>query len=686
MIRLLLTIIVTLGLLPLWSQQPSNDECLFAIHLDNVDQYCSDGPEFNNIGGSPDPQPTNTCFLNFQNGVWFSFIPREPAVLIQVFSGPRNGGTIENPQIVIFEGCGQYLECSPGKDRDSDELTQTELIIGQLYYIMVESPAGQEGSFELCINDFVAPKPPESDCDSPVVLCDKSSFSIENLNSAGNNTSEVTGSCIQQEFASSWYTWTCDESGTLTFELIPNNNAVGQETDDLDFAIYELPNGPNDCTGKQLVRCMASGANVGQPLSAWIQCNGPTGLRDRESDIEELPGCLNGSNNYIAPLDMESGKSYGLVINNFSRSGLGFSIDFGGSGTFLGPEPDFDLSAVQAFECDKTIVFNNLSQSLADSIISYRWNFGVGASQPFLEGEGPHDIVYESFGDKLAALTVETKRGCQVTKVLEFFVEPCCADTSTLEITAGALDVLCGGEASGEVFGDGRNGAPQYAFSLDGENYQPNPRFVGLPAGAYTIYIQDAKGCVNFDTVVVAEPEVLRAFAGGDTTITLGETTQLSASFSPPDRNVSVTWVVDDSLSCTNCLDPVSKTPGTTTYIIQVEDSNGCTAFDTVTINVDVVRRVYAPNVFSPNEDGNNDVFALFGGPEVIGVDELRVFDRWGNLIYENFDLPVNNPTAGWDGTFGDQLLNPAVFTWVAQVRFLDRVVLPFSGDITLVR
>lgn len=493
-------------------------------------------------------------------------------------------------------------------------------------------------------------------------------------------------SCIQQEFASSWYTWTCDRTGTLTFELIPNNNVVNQETDDLDFAIYELPNGPTDCTGKQLVRCMASGANVGSPLSAWIQCNGPTGLREGENDIVEQPGCTNGSNNYIAPLDMVSGRSYGLVINNFSRSGLGFSIEFGGTGTFLGPEPDFDLSAVQAFECDKTVVFNNLSRSLADSIISYRWNFGVGANIPFAEGPGPHDIIYESFGDKLAALTVETKRGCQVTKVLDFYVEPCCADTSNLTIMGEAINVACGGDASGEIIASGLRGAPQYTYSMNGVDFTPNPRFDGLTAGTYEIFIQDTKGCINFDTIVVQEPEPLRVFAGQDTTIELGQTTQISATYTPPSSNVNIKWIIDDSLSCTNCLDPISKTPGTTTYIIEVTDSKGCTAYDTITINVDVVRPVFAPNIFSPNEDGNNDVFNLFGGPAVVGVEELRVYDRWGNLVYEGFGLPVNNPTVGWDGTFGGKVMNPAVFSWIAQVRFLDGVVLPFSGDITLIK
>ena len=318
--------------------QVDNDECQFATFIPSVDEYCSEPAEFTNAGALPDPDPgvNNFCFLNYENGVWFSFIPREPAVIIQVFSNSQVNGTLQFPKIALFSDCGTFVQCSPGKNNGNDELVQDGLIIGQLYYVMIESAIGSEGTFTMCIDEFIAPKAPEADCSDAVVLCDKSPFTIQNLNTAGNNTNEVAGSCVQQEFASSWYTWTCDQPGTLTFELIPNDNGINAITDDLDFAIYELPNGIDNCNNKILVRCMASGANtLGNgaiaPLSEWASCNGPTGLRNGETDINEDPGCLAGSNNYIAPLNMESGKSYALIINNFSRSGLGFHIEFGGN-------------------------------------------------------------------------------------------------------------------------------------------------------------------------------------------------------------------------------------------------------------------------------------------------------------------------------------------------------------------
>jgi hypothetical protein len=164
-------------------------------------------------------------------------------------------------------------------------------------------------------------------------LCDKSPFVVDSLFGAGMDRNEIeSGNCIFEEFQSSWYKWTCDESGSLTFTLTPNNHR-GRNfvSDDLDFAVYELTNGLDDCRqqSRTLIRCMASGANgdgAGNalPLAQWIDCNGPTGLRTGESDFTETAGCARGDNNFVAPLSMETGKSYMLVINNYSRSGLGF--------------------------------------------------------------------------------------------------------------------------------------------------------------------------------------------------------------------------------------------------------------------------------------------------------------------------------------------------------------------------
>ncbi|MDX1409961.1 MAG: hypothetical protein R3330_17550, partial [Saprospiraceae bacterium] len=381
-------------------------------------------------------------------------VPTAPAIVIEVNGAVNNLGTMQGPGIFLFTGtCNnlQFVGCNTvAAGASTVELTVSDLVLGQVHYIAVVG--AQPGTFQLCFNQFTPPPVPEQDCDEAVVLCDKSPFFVERLTGIGDPLfNEVAGTCIREEIASVWYKWTCENPGSLTFTLTPNNWVEGYESDDLDFVLFELTGGLDDCDpgSRSVIRCMASGAQTqnGQvlPLSEWFECNGPTGLREGESDFVEDAGCLGNSNNFVAPVNLEAGKSYALVINNFSESGQGFSIEFGGTATFLGPQPDFEVEAVQAFECDKTIIYTNESFSDSDPIVNWEWSFGAGATPQVMSGPGPHDVVYESFGDKVAALTVESSRGCLVTKIVDLFVEPCCADTTTLAAMGITTDELCPG-------------------------------------------------------------------------------------------------------------------------------------------------------------------------------------------------------------------------------------------------
>jgi gliding motility-associated-like protein len=95
---------------------------------------------------------------------------------------------------------------------------------------------------------------------------------------------------------------------------------------------------------------------------------------------------------------------------------------------------------------------------------------------------------------------------------------------------------------------------------------------------------------------------------------------------------------------------------------------------------------VYIPNVFSPNGDGINDFFTIYGNKDVEQVLEMRIFDRWGNFVYANNRFPPNEENYGWDGAFKNIAMNPAVFAYWAHVQFTDGSVAFYKGDVTLVR
>ena len=109
-------------------------------------------------------------------------------------------------------------------------------------------------------------------------------------------------------------------------------------------------------------------------------------------------------------------------------------------------------------------------------------------------------------------------------------------------------------------------------------------------------------------------------------------------------------------------------------------------ASDEITIFVNDKKPIFVPNAISPNGDGYNDGFTLYGGVAARKINLLRVYSRWGSLIFEAQDIDLNQPKLGWDGTFEGKICNPGVYVFYAEVSFVDNKTKIFKGDINLLR
>ena len=98
-------------------------------------------------------------------------------------------------------------------------------------------------------------------------------------------------------------------------------------------------------------------------------------------------------------------------------------------------------------------------------------------------------------------------------------------------------------------------------------------------------------------------------------------------------------------------------------------------------------RRVYIPTAFSPNGDGDNDIFYIFADEsQVTKVNQFSIFSRWGEVMFEASNFEPNNSQIGWDGTFKEERMDPAVFIYFAEIEFIDGHVEMYKGDITLLK
>lgn len=150
----------------------------------------------------------------------------------------------------------------------------------------------------------------------------------------------------------------------------------------------------------------------------------------------------------------------------------------------------------------------------------------------------------------------------------------------------------------------------------------------------------------------------------------------------------TVLWSPAIGLSCTTCPSPIATPETDQTYIAEITQA-GCTFIISVSLvaitPASEPTQIYFPTAFSPNGDGINDKFTLFSN-EFTTIRSLMIYDRWGNLMYREDNLSINDETAGWDGRRNGQILQPGVYIWTAVISNDADKERSVSGEVTLLR
>ncbi len=348
--------------------------------------------------------------------------------------------------------------------------------------------------------------------------------------------------------------------------------------------------------------------------------------------------------------------------------------------------PVADAGADGKITCDDTQTSVQLggNGSSTGPNITYGWSM-TGGSFP-----GDSTILFPTVaeaGTYTLTVTNTALLGCSATDVVEV--------TASQDIPQPQLTIVpvsCFGQNDGAIsVVSVTGGQTPYLYSLNGAAYASTSSFQPLTPGVYVVSVIDAAGCEASVTIDISQPqelnvELVAIIEGGGNIVRLGDTTELQALISlPPDSLDNITWYPQELVSCDTCLNTFVSPTAQTTFTITVE-SNGCVDSDELTLFVKKDHPVYIPNAFSPNTDGLNDVFMIYAGKQVTKVKSFLIFDRWGETVFQFYDFQPNDPDHGWDGTYRNDLLNAAVFTWFAEIEFIDGSVELYEGDVTLMR
>ncbi len=306
-----------------------------------------------------------------------------------------------------------------------------------------------------------------------------------------------------------------------------------------------------------------------------------------------------------------------------------------------------------------------------------------------IEGEPPYQLQWSTGEndiyqiDNLSSadyqLTISDNRGC--TKILDIpLIAPPPIDPPTVDCSK-----LLDGSFALQTTG----GTPPYLYSINGGPLEDITTLERLPADqTYELLVEDANGCRATHswipplayTEAVSFPPYISISAGQSTVIEpeLLIPTELIDNFR---------WIPEDVLSCNDCINPTILAEDNLTLSLRILDIYGCSSQYEVEIRVLYNSDVYAPTAFSPNGDETNDYFTIFSNPyQTETIKEMRIFDRWGALIFEATDIPTNQPTAGWNGYFNGQPAAVGVYVFYAILEYKDGSEEQIMGHLSLLR
>ena len=340
------------------------------------------------------------------------------------------------------------------------------------------------------------------------------------------------------------------------------------------------------------------------------------------------------------------------------------------------------------FKLDETLFCDSGRINIKDSTItrdpvkSYTWNLGDGTVTNTINYTQHY---YAQPGNYNVSLVVETETGCKDTA----YFDPVKVVQSPLISITGET-VICANDFVNYqgLFNRQDTSAVHWRWSMpDGRQLtvQSPGQSRYTQAGQYMVraIATNSSGCADTASQALIVHALPVATIPTPVYRQAGFPVTIPATYTP--GVVSYTWSPASTLSCADCPTPVATPKFDTKYNLAIVDSNGCKNVAEVQVRVFCENaNVFIPNTFSPNGDGSNDVFYV-RGKGLERVKSLRIFNRWGQVVFEKRDFAVNDPSVGWDGTFKGTRPQSDVYIYQVEVFCENSQVIRYEGNIALI-
>jgi gliding motility-associated-like protein len=321
-----------------------------------------------------------------------------------------------------------------------------------------------------------------------------------------------------------------------------------------------------------------------------------------------------------------------------------------------------------------TLCLGNTAQLNVTGASNYQWIPAQGLSCTTCPNPVASSIITTPY-----VVTATNLFGCAAyDTVVVTVIQP-------MNLVVSPNDSICIGSSSNLL----ATGATTYVWSPAAtlsSSTAANPVATPLITTGYRVVGYDGFNCFT-DTafVIVAVGNFPTINLGPDLTLSTGTQHPLNSSITngPISRWL---WQPSTDLSCNNCPLPIATIKKDITYTVMVTSPYGCSATDTISFKTFCESaQVFIPNAFTPDGDGINDVL-MVRGKGIASVKNFRIFNRWGELVFERSNFSPNIVSFGWDGRVRGVVGPPDVFVYTAEVICENGTSYVYKGNTSIIK
>jgi gliding motility-associated-like protein len=652
---------------PCSSNAPAGNTCATATPICNLDGYCGNTsstytadywPELGD-GTNMNGGAFGTCLggATIQNNSFLKFVAGSTSATFNVWVTSTTEGV--GIQMMFFEAnnCSGPVICHGGYDNlfpgPPHLVTASNLVVGNTYYLMIDGVGGDVCNYvigALTGLSALAVTP------SSTSICYGENVSLTASGVAGSGTTytwnwlDVNGSPMSYVGASlsdtprvnTTYTVTasgigvCPQIKNITINVNPKPTAVlitnNQSICNGSNAVF-LVQGTN---GSTLNYNINNGANNSIILTGGIdtiKIINPSISQTINVTSVNLNNCSTQYNATSATIDIIS--STASVTSNNSPICSGTAATFTITGT-------------------------------ANATISYNINGG--------------STVSTTLNSNTSTITIPNATSNQTLNLVSVSNQGCTQNLSVLSTVIINNLIIPTFNQWGPYCEDDVVSLPiMPTSSIEGINGTWNPSSISTSTPGniqYTFTPSANQGCVSpYSMFIVVHPKPINISAGPDTTIGTGISVQLQGV----GQGNSYLWTPSVGLSNPNILNPYANPSITTTYILTVENANGCSSIDSVTVfvNDDCIEPM---KIFTPNGDGFYERWIVYTA-SCVKIVEASVYNRYGSLVYYSKDYKND-----WDGTYKGKALPDATYYFVLNIIDQRNRQYTRKGNVTIMR